>query len=430
MFESYLNRHTLLFKIMAFFLSFIIYTCLFVTGAFAKIYIDITAPAIRKLPIAIFDFQGPSGKEIAEIIREDLIFTDLFMYIDKTSYIEDASQPFNALNWAPLGIEAVIKGSVRKEQNLEVEIRLYDTFEAGEIFHKQYQADSRLMRQLAHGIANDIYKALTGKPGIFRSKIAFVAEDGNRKGIYIMDWDGERIKKFGLKGSMVLTPHWSKDGKQILYSAERNRLWGVYLINFLQMTEKKIYSSRGTNIAGDFFPDGNAFVLSSSQRGTPDLFIYDIFRKKLQRITTSSGIEVSPSVSPDGKYIAFVSDRGGSPQIYSMRRDGSDTRRITFEGSYNTSPSWSPTGDRIAFSGRRGGKNQIFTVKPDGTDLTQLTQYGNNEEPSFSPDGRYMTFSSDRGGRKGIYIMRANGQAQKKLTPKGLKAYGPRWSPE
>jgi TolB protein len=133
-------------------------------------------------------------------------------------------------------------------------------------------------------------------------------------------------------------------------------------------------------------------------------------------------------VSPDGKYIAFVSDKGGSPQIYTVRREGSDVRRITFKGSYNTSPSWSPKGDRIVFAGRQG-TNQIFIVNPDGTGLTQLTTRGNNEVPSFSPDGRYITFSSDRDGVKGIYIMRANGESQKRITPKNLRASGPRWSP-
>jgi TolB protein len=111
-----------------------------------------------------------------------------------------------------------------------------------------------------------------------------------------------------------------------------------------------------------------------------------------------------------------------------MRRDGSEVKRVSFEGSYNTSPSWSPKGDKIVFSGRRGA-NQVFTVNPDGTELIQLTSEGNNEEPSFSPDGRYITFSSDRDGVKGIYIMRANGEAQKRITPRNLRAYGPRWSP-
>jgi TolB protein len=68
-------------------------------------------------------------------------------------------------------------------------------------------------------------------------------------------------------------------------------------------------------------------------------------------------------------------------------------------------------------------------MDPDGENLMQLTEYGNNEEPSFSPDGRYIVFNSDREGTKGIYIMRANGEAQKRITPKGLKAFGPRWSP-
>jgi TolB protein len=84
----------------------------------------------------------------------------------------------------------------------------------------------------------------------------------------------------------------------------------------------------------------------------------------------------------------------------------------------------------LAFCGRHEGKNQIFTVRPDGSGLQVLTEHGNNEDPSFSPDGRYIVFTSDRDGGKGIYIMRANGESQKSITPRGVKAYGPRWSPK
>ncbi|OGW32111.1 MAG: Tol-Pal system beta propeller repeat protein TolB [Nitrospirae bacterium GWC2_42_7] len=413
------------------FLALLLFTihCLLFTVAEAKVYIDITSPAFNKLPIAIYDLKGPSGKEISEIIRDDLIFTGLFMYIDKASYIETDSQPFNPKNWTPLGIEAVVKGSVTGENNLTVSIFLYDAFEGRQIFSKQYQAEKQLVRQLAHEIANDVYQALTGKPGVFRTRIAFVAEDEGEKGIHVMDWDGHRIKKLGLKGSLVLTPHWSSDGQKIIYSSERGRQWGIFMLDFMKMTERKIYSSKGTNIAGDFFPKNDSFVFSSTKGGTPDLYKFQIEEKKIVKLTSSYGIEVSPSVSPDGDHIAFVSDRGGSPQIYMMRSDGSETRRVTFEGSYNTSPSWSPSGDMLVFSGRRGGKNQILLVRPDGSEMTQLTQSGNNEDPSFSSDGRYIAFSSDRGGSKGIYIMRANGEAQKKITPAGMKAFGPRWSP-
>ncbi len=423
---SYLRRNFLLF-VLSLLLSTVY--CLLSTFAYAKVYIDITSPAFKKLPIAIHELAGTEGKEISDIIRDDLDFTGLFFCLDRNAYIENPGQPFNPRNWTVLGAEAVVKGTVKGEQNLIVTVSLYDVFEGREIFKKEYQAEKALIRPLSHSIANDIYNYITGDNGIFRTRIAFVAEDENGNGLYIMDWDGSRVDRLGIKGSLVLTPRWSKDGTKLLYSSERNRQWGVYLLNFVKMTERRIFSSKGTNMAGDFFPGGDEIVLSSSSDGTPDLYIFKISESKLTKLTSTRGIDVSPTVSPDGNSIAFVSDRGGSPQIYIMNRDGYDARRLTFEGSYNTSPSWSPKGDRIVFVGRRGGKNQIFTIKPDSSALTQLTDRGNNEDPSFSPDGRFIAFSSDRDGQKGIYIMRANGESQKRITPKGLRAFGPRWSP-
>ncbi|OGW38681.1 MAG: Tol-Pal system beta propeller repeat protein TolB [Nitrospirae bacterium RBG_13_39_12] len=401
--------------------------CLLLTAVEAKVYIDISSPAFKTLPIAIQAFSGPSGKEISDIIRDDLQFTGLFEYIDRDAYLEDPSKPFNPKNWTPIGVEAVVKGSVQEGKDLTVTMSLYDVFEGKEILKKEYKAEKEFIRPLSHAVANDIYFKLTGETGIFRSRISFVAEDKKGMGIYIMDWDGNRITSMGLKGNIILPPRWSKDGKKLIYSAERNRQWGIYLLDFISMSERKVFFSKGTNMVGDFFPEGNVFIFSSTKEGPSDIYKSDLKNNQTTKITSSYGIDVSPAVSPDGNYIAFVSDRGGSPQIYIMRADGSDVRRITFEGSYNTSPSWSPTGDRIVFTGRRG-KNQIFTVRPDRTGLTQLTTLGNNEDPSFSPDGRYITFSSDRNGGKGIYIMRANGESQKRITPKNLRASGPRWS--
>jgi TolB protein len=394
----------------------------------AKVYIDISSPASTRLPIAVQEFPGPSGGEITDIIRNDLDYTGLFMLINKSAYVEDPSQQFNPKNWTPLGVEAVVKGSVGEGKELVVIASCYDVFEGKEIFRKEYKAEKHLLRPLAHSIANDIYFSLTGDSGMFRSRIAYVAEEKGEKALSIMDWDGNRVTKTGLKAPILMSPRWSRDGTKIVYSAEKNRQWGIYLLNFSSMKADKIFFSQGTNIAGDFTSDGDELFFSSSKEGTPDLYSLTLKNSRLKKLTSSYGINVSPAVSPDSGYIAFVSDRGGSPQIYIMRRDGSDVKRITFEGSYNTSPCWSPKGDKIIFAGRRG-TNQIFMVNPDGTGLTQLTSQGNNEDPSFSSDGRYITFTSDREGGKGIYIMRANGENQKRITPRNLKAYAPRWAP-
>jgi len=395
----------------------------------AKIYIDITSPAIKKLPIAIPEFSGTEGKQIADLIRDDLEFTGFFLSIDRAAYIEKSGDAFNPKNWTAIGAEAVVKGTVSGEQNLTAIVSLYDTSEGREVLRKQYKGTKVSIRRLGHSIASDIYQHITGEKGIFGTRVAFVAEDEGKKGLYLMDWGGAGIKRLGIKGDFVLRPHWSLDGRRLVYSSERGGQWGIYLLDFTKMSEKKVFASRGLNITGNFSPDGEEIVFSSSQDETYGIYNLRLSDSKLTRITTARWIEISPVVSPDGKLVAFVSDRGGTPQIYIMSRNGYDARRITFEGSYNTSPSWSPDNKKIVFVGRVSGKQQIFIISPDGSALTRLTDKWNNEDPSFSPDGRFIIFSSVRNGGSGIYTMRANGESQKKITPPWLRAFGPRWSP-
>ncbi len=401
---------------------------LFLLSSEAKVYIDISSPGFRKVPIAIQEFVGPYGKAISDIIRNDLEFTGLFVALDKEAHLEKPSSPFNPKNWTPIGVETVLKGISAGGKDLDVTATLYDVYGGEAILKHEYRTKKTYLRLLAHTISNDIYYLLTGNPGVFKTRIAFIGEERGAKAVYLMDWDGGDMKKTSLRANILMSLRWSRDGSRLIYSAERNRQWGIYLLDFRSMSERKIFSSRGTNIAGDFFPTGDKIILSSSREGNPDLYTVDLKSGRVSKLTSTYGIEVSPSLSPDGDRIAFVSDRGGTPQIYVMRSDGSGGKRITFKGTYNTSPNWSPKGDKIVFSSRRG-RNQICIINPDGTGLMQLTTQGNNEDPSFSPDGRYITFSSDRDGVKGIYIMRANGEAEKRVTPRRIRAFSPRWSP-
>jgi TolB protein len=395
----------------------------------SKVYIDIIS-APRKIPIAILKLTGPHGSEITEAIKYDLESTGLFEPLPEDAFLEESSKPFNLKNWSSIGAEAVFKGVVSSsEGTVTVAVFLYDAFEGTEMLRKNYKAKDTLIRPLAHTIANDIYRKITGQESAFKSKIAFVKKDPDEHEIYLMDWDGERANGLNITASVVLSPHWSTDGKKLIYSAERKKKWNIYMLDFKKKAEQLLFSSKGTNIAGGFFPRAEDFVLSSSKDGTPDIFIYNIVNSRLIRLTKEHGIEVSPSVSPDGEDIVYVSDRGGTPQIYTMDKNGYNNKRITFSGRYNTSPTWSPTGDMLAFSGNYEGNSQIFLIKPDGNGFKKLTDKGNNEEPTFSPDGRFIAFTSDRDGKKGIYIMRVNGEMQRRITSRDIEASCPRWSP-
>jgi TolB protein len=406
----------------------IVLILLFTASAFAeKIYIDVTSPGIKKLPVAVQPFIG--NKEIPDIIKNDLSFTGLFNCIEDAAQIEKPEQPFNPNSWKGLGAELVVKGRVTTGEKIIAVVSAYDVSEGKEVLKKEYSASPDLLRPLAHSIANDIYKTLTGQQGIFKTKLAFVGDRAGRKELYLADWDGLRIRSLGVTAGILLSPRWSPDGSKLLYSAERNRSWDIYALDMNTMKEKNIVMLHGLNMSGNFFPNSRYFVFTSSKDGNSDIYAADIRDMKGWKIIASPWIDVSPSVSPDGNSILFVSNRTGSPQIYISDKEGEGIRRLTFEGSYNTSPAWSPKGDRIAFVRMIGGKNQIFVMKTDGSGLMQLTDIGSNEDPSFSPDGRYIAFTSDRNGTKGIYLMRLNGEGQSLITPKGLKATSPNWSP-
>lgn len=423
---------------------FTIYSSLSTASA-EKVYIDITSPDVKRLPIAVQVFTD--GKEISDIVKDDLTFTGLFDCIDEAAHIERPEQPFNPNNWKGLGVELVVKGKAitavsgqqsavktkGQTEELKVTVSVYDVSASKEVLSKEYSGTAELLRPLSHSIANDIYKILTGQNGMFRSKIAFVKghplTSSGQAELYIIDWDGHRMHGLGITGGILLSPRWSSDGTKIIYSAERNRSWDIYLLDMNTMREKNIVRLSGLNMTGNLLPNNREFVFSSSKDGKSNIYVGDILSMKGWKLISSPWIDVSPAASPDGNHILFVSNRSGSPQIYISDKEGNGIRRLTFKGSYNTSPVWSPKGERIAFVRMVGAKNQIVVMKPDGTGLSQLTDKGNNEEPSFSPDGRYIAFTSDRDGTKGIYLMRINGEGQIRITLKGFKATSPSWSP-
>ncbi len=391
------------------FLLFTVY-CLLSTVSYAKVYIDITSPALRKLPISI-SYTGTEGtKEIPEIVKNDLDFSGVF-------YLVDPDVP---------GAEITVNIKAEGTAEIKADVTLLDLINNKEVFRKKYTAPKNILHSLAHSISDDIYKEVTRKDGIFRTKIAYITNVSGKNSLYIMDWDGYNPLKVVSSG-LTLSHNWSPDSQYVVYSSERNRIWAIYLLNLGNYRELTLFSSKGTNIVGGISTK-DQIAFSSSKDGSPEIYVMNLNGSNSKKLTKSLGIDVSPVFSPDGSQIAFVSDRGGTPQIYTMDADGSRIRRLTFEGDYNTSPAWSPDGKWLAFVSRKNG-NQVFIIKSDGADLRQLTDNGNNENPTFSPDGMFIAFDSDRDGNKGIYLMSVNGERQKRITPGNIKAMNPKWSP-
>jgi TolB protein len=410
----------------------------------AKIYLDINAPSIQKLPLAIQSFRDlapeagdPSvGKEIQETLEGDLAFSGLFDVLDPVIFIEDPAtsktdvQNIHFPDWRAIGADALIKGTyTTMGEKLKVEFFLYDVFREKQLVGKRYHGMAGDLRKMAHKFANEVVKQITGEEGVFDTRVVYLASSREYKEIHVMDYDGHNDKVLFKDEAIIVSPKWSSDGEKIVFTSYRENNPDLYQIVVRTGSLQKISGQPGINTGGAYSPGGGRLAYVMSKDGNPEIYILDKYARSPKRLTKNWATDVSPVWSPDGEKIAYMSDQAGSPQVYVMNDDGKKPYRLTFQGKYNATPAWSPRGDRIAFATQVNGHFQVATIKPNKTEMVILTaNSGNNESPSWSPDGRFLCFSSTMNGKSDIFIMNANGANLKQVTSSGLANSAPNWS--
>ena len=415
---------------------------------FARIYIDINAPSIQRIKIAIPDFINLSAQKehpeltraLQEVVSNDLDLSGYFTPMDREAFLDedDSSSSLGEIrvrNWSVIGAELLLKGAYTcTGGSVEVEVRLFDVFWGRQLLGKRVLGKIEKHRSLMHRIGNEVISTLTGHKGMFLSKLAFVGTSSGHKEIYVSDYDGHNVQQITSDRSIALLPGWSPQGDKITYSSFKDGGPMLFITDISSGKVRRISARKGLNIGAAWASDGQRLALTLSHKGNPDIYAIDLTGKIIDRFTYYWGIDVSPAFSPDGKKIAFVSDRSGSPQIYVKDLITGKEERLTFEsdiliGNYNTSPAWSSS-NRIAFTGMNDKQFDIYTIDSDGSNLRRLTHnQGKNEDPCWSADGRYIVFSSNRDGGYHLYIMNANGQNQRRITFLEGEETSPSWSP-
>jgi len=412
----------------------------------SRVYIDISQPFLKKIPVAVTDFVPivPGAESPAELsqglpgrLGRNLDVTGMFVVLDKRTFLEgDAragmgeASKINFREWLAIGSELLVKGAFSLiGDELTLELRLFDVFEGRMMLGKRYVGHKDTARLMINRFTNEILYLLTGEPGIFGTQIAFVGMSGGHKEIFLTEFGGEEAVQLTNNRDDSTWPVFSPDGGKIAYLTRRNRSYELRMLK-LGAGEQILYSGEALHLTPCFTPSGGLMAAVSGKYDT-NIFLLDPQGGKPVPVTNSWGINISPTLSPDGSQMAFVSNRAGGAQIYVAPANGGPARRLTMEGKENTDPQWSPRGDRIVFVGlSEGGEFNIYTINPDGSDLQQLTQgAGHNTRPTWSPDGRMITFASTRNGRSQIFTMSANGERQTPLLPdyKGVQ-FSPCWS--
>ncbi len=409
-------------------------------SAAADLTIEITQGMEGAVPIAIVPFGGQDAavpEDVSQIVADDLRRSGRFAPVPERNLIARPVRPEDIRfpDWKTLGVESLVVGEVLPAGPGQFNIRffLFDVYRGAKLIGYSIPTTDKRMRFDAHRVADLIYEKLTGTPGAFATRIAYVTEikRGAEKEyrLEIADSDGHNPQTVLSSRDPLMSPSWSADGAQLAYVSFEKRRASIWAQNVSTAQRRKIASFDGVNGAPSWSPDGRSLALTLSRDGNPEIYLYDLTNGALKRLTQTAAIDTEPTWSPDGRSIAFTSDRGGSPQIYQMPAGGGRAQRMTFDGSYNASPDFSPDGKQLAMVHGEGASYRVAVLDIASDQLRVLSDGPLDESPSFAPNGSMIIYASESGGRGVLAAVSSDGRFRERLSISQGGVREPVWSP-
>ncbi len=255
------------------------------------------------------------------------------------------------------------------------------------LFDKAFPGSPRMA---IHRFADEIVRAISGRPGIAATQIAFISRRSGRKEVFVADYDGANVRQLTQDGALSVSPAISPNGRFVAYTGYQSGYADVYLIDLANGGRRPLVRAPGTNSGSAFAPDSSRLALTMSRDGNPEIYVVGLGGGGGRRLTRHPATDSSPSWSPSGSEIVFVSDRTGSPQLFRMSASGGGPGRLNTGFSYATEPDWAPDGSKIAFTARGGGGLQI-AVLDLASGSTRII--GSGEDPAWGPNSRHLIYS-------------------------------------
>lgn len=413
-----------------------------VTGAHAVLTIEITEGIEGALPIAVVPFawegQTQAPQDIAQIVSDDLARSGQFGPLARADLLArpQSGAEVRYANWKASGVDHLVIGRLRAmgPDAYVVQFQLFDVFKETQLVGYSFPATTAQLRRVAHSISDIIYEKITGAPGAFNTRIAYVSamSDADKKKQYILqvsDADGHNPKTVLSSEHPLMSPSWSPDGTRLAYVSFEKRNSAIFVQTIKTAQREKISASKGINGAPVWSPDGTRLALTLSHKGSPDIYVLNIGTRRLVQVTRSRAIDTEPAWMPDGRSLVFTSDRSGGPQLYEQSLDGGRARRLTFEGKYNASPSVSADGKRVAMVHGDKGRYRIAVLDRDTGALRVVTDGSLDESPSFAPNGSMIIYATHGTGRGVLGAVSVDGRMKQRFSLAEGDVREPAWSP-
>ena len=414
--------------------------------ALAQLRIEIVDGVEGAMPIAVapfaWDVDAPEpAAPVAGIISANLYRSGLFDPMDEAQMIDRPTRPPEVRfgTWRLLKVDHLVVGRVSAGPDglgYEIEYHLLDVLTGRILLSQALPVAPGDLRFGAHRVADAVYEALTGTPGAFATRIAYVVHTGMGRDdelfeLVVADADGFNPQTVVRNSEPLLSPAWSPDGRRLAYVSFATGRSNIIVQDLFTGNNRVVSSERGINGAPAWSPDGRQLAVSLSRGGSPDIWLIDpAGSERPRQLTHHWSINTEPAWSPDGRSVFFTSDRAGRPQIYRMDTDGENVSRVTFEGRYNANASLAGDQRHLAVVYSEGDEDFRIAIHDRETERLRVLSDGRlDESPSFAPNGSMLLYAARQSGRGVLAAVSADGRVRQRLVVSDGDAREPAWSP-
>ena len=239
----------------------------------AQLTIEIVGGAGTALPLAIVPFENESNYPlgISGIVGADLQRSGLIRLVDSSGVTPRPyrAEDVQAAVWRARKADAVVVGSMRPVGDGRVEVRfaLVDVVKQTLLTSMTYTVAQPQFRQTAHRIADAIYEKLTGDPGVFATRIAYITKQGSRYQLLVADADGADPQPVVTSNEPLLSPKWSPDGTRLAYVSFESRKPVVYVQSLATGQRQAVANFRGSNSSPAWSPVGRRLAVTLTKDG-------------------------------------------------------------------------------------------------------------------------------------------------------------------
>lgn len=203
-------------------------------------------------------------------------------------------------------------------------------------------------------------------------------------------------------------PHWTPDGKRIVFQSYRGGTFHIWSINSEGKDLKQHTTGPFDHREPFASPDGKNILCSSDRNGNYDIWKFSIATGRMTALTVNKDHDYAPAYSPDGKTVAFASNRSEGAGIYLISENGSEKLLVATGKAIPNAPSWSSDGLWVGYQVTNGSQTSLMKVEVVTGKTTQISKQDDDVFPFraswtssnkvfYTSDGKIKTADTKNG---------------------------------